>query len=128
MLVQDSVSQDDGDYGALGHWYQANGPVLIFQNLSISNPHQNGPDPTYHDSAAVGLNRGNGGNMPLGNIQFQGVNIAITNGKVNRYFNFDDGSNKTIEKMVFQPGSLSGASQAPPNGLLQSVGFNTLDQ
>ena len=38
-------------------------------------------------------------------IQFQGVNIAITNGKVER--------------------SLSAASQAPPNGLLQSVGFNT---
>jgi hypothetical protein len=43
VLIQDSFSENDGDYGALGHWYQANGPTLVFQNLSITNPHQNGP-------------------------------------------------------------------------------------
>ena len=127
-LIQDSYSENDGDYGAFGHWYQANGPTLIFQNLTITNPHQNGPDPTYGDSAAVALNRGGGGSMPLGNIQFQGVNIAITNGKVDRYFNFEDWSNKAVEKMIFNPGNLSGATQTPPNGLLQAVGFNTVDQ
>jgi hypothetical protein len=128
VLVQDSVSENDGDYGALGHWYQANGPTLIFQNLSITNPHQHGPDPTYGDSAAVGLMRGGGGQMPLGNIQFQGVNIAVSNGKVDRYFNFVDGSGRGVEKMVFNPGNLSGASQVPPNGLVQSAGLNTVNQ
>lgn len=127
-LVQDSFSTDDGDYGAFGHWYEANGTTLTFKNLSITNPHQNGPDPTYNDSAAVGLNRGNGGNMPLGNIQFQGVNIAVSNGKVDRYFNFEDQSNKGVEKMIFNPGNLSGASQAPPNGLLLGAGYNSVDQ
>jgi hypothetical protein len=131
-LVQDSFSENDGDYGAFGHWYEANGPTLIFQNLTITNPHQNGPDPTYGDSAAVGLMRGGNKpadtNVPLGNIQFQGVNIAITNGKVDRYFNFQDDSGRGVEKMVFQPGSLSGASLTPPNGLLQSQGFNTVHQ
>jgi len=128
VLVQDSFSENDGDYGAFGHWYQANGPLLIFQNLSITNPHRNGPDPTYNDSAAVGLNRGGGGNMPLGNIQFQGVNIAVTDGKVDRYFNFTDGSKKGVEKMVFSPGTLSGASQVPPDGLIQASGYNTVNQ
>jgi hypothetical protein len=128
VLVQDSFSENDGDYGAVGRWYQANGPVLIFQNLTISNPHQNGPDPAFHDSAAVALMRGASGENPLGNIQFQGVNIAVTNGKVDRYFNFEDGSGKPVEKMVFNPGNLSGASQVPPNGLLQSAGYNTVDQ
>lgn len=127
-LIQDSVSQNDGDYGAFGHWYQANGTTLVFQNLTITNPHQNGPDPTYNDSAAVGLNRGNGGHLPLGNIQFQGVNIAVSNGKVDRYFNFEDQSNKGVEKMIFNPGNLSGASQAPPNGLLLGAGYNSVDQ
>jgi hypothetical protein len=127
-LIQDSFSANDGDYGAFAHWYESNGTTLIFKNLSITNPHQNGPDPTYSDSAAVGLNRGNGGGLPLGNIQFQGVNIAISNGKVDRYFNFEDQSGKGVEKMVFNPGNLSGASQAPPNGLLLGAGFNTVGQ
>lgn len=72
--------------------------------------------------------RGNGGANPPGNIQFQGVNIAVTNGKVDRYFNFADGSGKGVEKMVFSPGNLSGASQVPPNGLVQSAGFRSVDQ
>jgi hypothetical protein len=72
--------------------------------------------------------RGGGGHNPLGNIQFQGVNIAVTNGKVNRYFNFVDSSGESIEKMIFNPANLSGASQVPPNGLMQSAGFNTVDQ
>jgi hypothetical protein len=129
-LIQDSYSENDGSYGALGHWYQANGPTLIFQNLTITNPHQNGPDPTYGngDMAAVGLMRGGGGQEPLGNIQFRGVNISVTNGKVNRYFHFADDSNKAIEKMVFSPGTLSGASQVPPDGLIQSAGYNSVGQ
>ncbi len=128
VLVQDSFSDSNGSYGVLGHWYQADGPTLVFQNLSITNPHQNGPDPTYHDSAAVACMRGGGGGAPIGNIQFSGVNIAITNGKVDRYFNFADGSSKGVEKMVFAPGNLSGAAQVPPNGLIQSAGFNTVNQ
>lgn len=128
ILVQDSYSENDGDYGAVGRWYQANGPALIFQNLTISNPHQNGPDPTFRDSAAVAVMRGGGGENPIGNIQFQGVNIAVTNGKVDRYFNFADASGKGVEKMVFNPGNLSGASQVPPNGLVQSAGFSSVDQ
>lgn len=128
-LIQDSFSTNDGDYGAFAHWWEANGTTLIFQNLSISNPHQNGPDPTYQDSAAVALMRkGSQANMRLGNIQFQGVNITVNNGKVDRYFNFQDNAFTNFEKIIFNPGNLSGAKQVPPNGLVEGAGFDTVDQ
>ena len=59
---------------------------------------------------------------------FLGVNISVTNGKVDRYFNFSDNSHKAFEKMIFSPGSLSGASQVPPDGLIQGAGFNNVGQ
>ena len=54
--------------------------------------------------------------------------MSVTNGKVDRYFNFGDSSNKPVVNVVFIPGNLSGATQAPPNGLLQSVGMNSVGQ
>ena len=114
ILIQNSSSTNDGSYGAVGHGFDADGPTVVFQNLSITNPHKNGPDPTYGDSAAVGCLRGGGGSYPIGNIQFQAVSIAVTNGMVNRYFNFQDYSNIGVQKMVFNPTALSGASLVPP--------------
>ena len=70
--------------------------------------------------------RGGGGTIPLGNVHFLGINIAVTNGKVDHYFNFQDGSNKGITNVQFVPGTLSGATLAPPNGLMQGQGFNVL--
>ena len=127
VLIQNSFSTNDGSYGAFGYFFDADGPAVVFQNLNITNPHQNGPDPTYGDSAAVGCLRGGGGRYPIGNIQFQGVSIAVNNGKVNRYFNFQDYSNIGVQKMVFSPASLSGASLTPPDGLMQAAGFNSID-
>lgn len=71
--------------------------------------------------------RGGGGIYPVGNIQFQAVNIAVTNGMVNRYFNFQDYSNIGVQEMVFNATALSGASLVPPDGLMQAVGFNSVD-
>jgi hypothetical protein len=127
ILIQNSSSTNDGSYGAVGHGFDADGPTVVFQNLSINDPHKNGPDPTYGDSAAVGCLRGGGGSYPIGNIQFQAVSIAVTNGMVNRYFNFQDYSNIGVQKMVFNPTALSGASLVPPDGLMQAAGFNSVD-
>jgi hypothetical protein len=69
----------------------------------------------YGDSAAVAVVRGGGG-APLGNVHFLNGNIAITDGKTDRYFFFRDATN-----VQFIPGTLSGATQAPPNGLLNGV-------
>jgi len=134
ILIQDSFSDQSGSYGAVGRFYSANGASLTFQNLTVTNPHVNGPDPSYHDSGAVELVRGGGGTIPLGNVHFLNININIivTNGKSDHYFNFEDGSSVGIvttgsNRAQFIPGKLSGATQAPPNGLVQGVGTNVLD-
>jgi hypothetical protein len=127
ILIQDSFSDQSGSYGAVGRFYSANGASLTFQNLTVTNPHVNGPDPSYGDSAAVDVIRGGGGTVPLGNVHFLNINIAVTNGKVDHYFNFQDGSNVGITNVQFVPGTLSGATQVPPNGLVQGQGYNSIN-
>jgi parallel beta-helix repeat protein len=132
ILIQDSFSDQSGSYGAVGRFYAANGASLTFQNLTVTNPHVNGPDPSYHDSGAVELVRGGGGTIALGNVHFLNTNIIITNGKSDHYFNFEDGSGIGIvttgnNRAQFIPGMLSGATQAPPNGLVQGVATNAIN-
>ncbi len=127
ILIQDSFSDQSGSAGAAGRFYAANGASLTFQNLTVTNPHVNGPDPSYGDSAAVDVIRGGGGTVAIGNVHFLGINVAVTNGKVDHYFNFQDGSNKGITNVQFVPGTLSGATLAPPNGLMGGQGFNAIN-
>lgn len=132
ILIQDSFSDQSGSDGAAGRFYQANGASLTFQNLTVTNPHVNGPDPSYGDSAAVEIIRGGGGTVPMGNVHFLNINVAITNGMSDHYFNFQDDSNVGIvttgnNRAQFVPGLLSGATSVPPNGLVQGVGTNETD-
>jgi hypothetical protein len=132
ILIQDSFSDQSGSYGAAGRYFAANGASLTFQNLTVTNPHVNGPDPSYGDSGAVELERGGGGTVPIGNVHFLNINIAITNGKSDHYFDFHDGSNIGVattgsNRVQFIPGTLSGATQAPPDGLVQGVATNVLN-
>jgi len=125
ILVQDSFSDQSGSYGAAGYFYEGNGAALIFQNLSVTNPHRNGPT-VYGDNAAVGVARSGGYSVPQGNVHFLNINIAITDGKSDRYFNFQDGSGMTATKVEFVPGTLSGATNVPPLGLNQGTGLNSI--
>jgi hypothetical protein len=133
ILIQDSFSDQSGSYGAAGRFFAANGASLTFQNLTVTNPHVNGPDPSYGDSGAVEIRRGGGGGpAPMGNVHFLNINIAITNGKSDHYFSFEDGSNVGIvttgsNRAQFIPGALSGATQAPPDGLVQGIATNVLN-
>jgi hypothetical protein len=132
ILIQDSFSDQSGSYGATGRFYAANGASLTFQNLTVTNPHVNGPDPSYHDSGAVDVIRGGGGTVPIGNVHFLNTTIAITNGMSDHYFNFQDGSGIGIattgsNRVQFIPASLSGATNVPPNGLVGGAGANVLD-
>ena len=131
ILIQDSFSDQSGSYGAAGYFYEANGAALIFQNLTVTNPHTHGPS-VYGDNAAVGVVRGGSknnpaGTQPIGNVHFLNINIALTDGKSDRYFNFNDASEKGVANVQFVPGTLSGATQAPPNGLVQGSAANTID-
>jgi hypothetical protein len=60
------------------------------------------------------------------------ITIAITNGKSDHYFNFQDGSGIGIvttgsNRVQFIPAPLSGATNVPPNGLVNGSGANELD-
>ena len=66
ILVQNSSSTNDGDFCAIGRFWQTGGELLSFQNLTCTNPHVNGPDPSYGSSAAVGAIRGGGATIPMG--------------------------------------------------------------
>jgi hypothetical protein len=130
ILFQDSFSDQSGSYGAAGYFYEGTGAALIFQNLTVTNPHVNGPS-IYGDSAAVGVVRGGtkqqpAGSAPLGNVHFLNINIAVTNGRTDHYFNFNDGSGMAPTNVEFVPGVLSGATYVPPLGLLQGVGMNSI--
>jgi hypothetical protein len=130
ILIKDSFSDQSGSYGAAGYFYEADGAALIFQNLTVTNPHSRGPS-VYGDNAAVGVVRGGNpqkpaGTLPIGNVQFINVNIMISDGKSDHYFNFLDDSGKGVTNVRFIPGALSGATQAPPNGLLNGVAANEL--
>jgi hypothetical protein len=97
--------------------------LLQFQNLTVINPHVAGPDPSYGSSAAVCGLRGGGATINMGNISFTGTNISVTNGKVDHYFEFNDGSGIGITNVTFDSkGTMSGATAVPPNGLLNHVG------
>ena len=127
ILIQDSFSDQSGSYGACARFYAANGANLTFQNLTVTNPNVNGPDPSYGDSGAVEIVRGGGGTVKQGNVYFVNVNIASTDGNTTYYFNFNDGSGIGTTNVEFEPGTLSGATKAPPYGLMQGVGTNVID-
>jgi hypothetical protein len=127
ILIQDSFSDQSGSYGAAGRFYAANGAALIFQNLTVTNPNVNGPDSSYGDSGAVEVIRGGGATIPMGNVHFVNTNISSTDGNTTYYFNFQDDSNIGITNVDFEPGTLSGAKDAPPNGLVQGVGENEVN-
>ncbi len=125
ILIQDSFSDQSGSYGAAGYFYEATGAALIFQNLTVTNPHMNGPA-VYGDSAAVGVIRSGGYNVPEGNVHFLNLNVNVTNGRTDHYVNFQDGSGMTPSNVEFVPGNLSGATNVPPLALLQGAGMNSI--
>jgi hypothetical protein len=127
IVVENSFSNGDGAFCAIGRFWQAGGTLLSFANLTCTNPHVNGPD-TYGSSAAVGAMRGGGATIPMGNISFTGTNISATNGMTTYYFEFEDYSNVGITDEVFDSlGTMSGATKAPPTGLVQGQAYNSIN-
>ena len=126
ILVQDSFSDQETAAAVAARFYASNGASLTFLRLTVTNPHVGGPDPSYGDSAGVDIIRGGGASVSQGNVHFICCNISATNGKMDHYFNFQDGSGIGTVNAQFVPGTLSGATAAPPNGLVQGVGVNTV--
>jgi hypothetical protein len=107
ILVNNSLSSFDSLYGAVASFYNASGPALSFQNLSVQNPNQ--ARATYGNSA-VAVKRGGGGQGVIGNVAFVNTSITDVTGSLDTYFEFVDYSSIGITKVQFvNPGILSGA-------------------
>jgi hypothetical protein len=128
VTFDDCTTDQSASDGANARFYAANGASLTFNNLTVTNPHRNGRDPSYGDSVAVAVIRGGGASVPEGNVHYRNTNITVTNGKVDYYFDFYDGSGIGVHNVTFTPGTLSGATNAPPNGHLQSQTMNSVGQ
>jgi hypothetical protein len=126
--LNNCTTDQSGSDGANARFYAANGATLTFNNLTVTNPHRNGPDPSYGDSAAVAIIRGGGASVAEGNVHYLNTNVSVTNGNVDYYFDFNDGSNIGVSNVTFTPGTLSGATKAPPNGHVQGQTMNSVGQ
>jgi hypothetical protein len=128
VTFNDCTTDQSASDGANARFYASNGASLTFNNLTVTNPHINGPDPDYGDSVAVAIIRGGGGRTAEGNVHYRNVNVSVTNGNVDYYFDFHDGSGIGVDNVTFIPGTLSGATKAPPNGLLSGQTMNSVGQ
>jgi hypothetical protein len=126
ILFDTCTSVNSGSRAAWVAWWTSNGPNVTFKNLSVTNPNQN---KSAADGAAIAVGRGGGGSGDQGNSTFTGTSISANPALVNYYFTYYDGSNQPFSKVQFvNPGTLSGAAKAPPNGLLDGNGVNTVNQ
>ena len=128
VTFNNCTTDQSGSDGANARFYDANGASLTFNSLTVTNPHRLGPDPSYGDSAAVAVIRGGGSSLPEGNVHYRNTNVAVTNGKVDYYFDFNDGSSRGVSNVTFTPGTLSGATKAPPNGHLEGQTMNSVGE
>jgi hypothetical protein len=127
LVFDTCTSMNSGSRAAWVAWWTSNGPSVTFKNLTIQDPNQN--DNTAVDNAAIAVGRGGGGEGDQGNIFFTGTSVSDTGGHIDYYFTFYDGSGFPFENVQWlSPGSLSGAKLAPPNGLLNGSGVNTVDE
>ena len=125
LLFDTCTSINAGSRAAWVAWWTANGPSVTFKDLTVVNPNQNR---TAADGAAIAVGRGGGGVGDQGNAFFTGTTISDTGGTIDYYFTYYDGSGFPFKDVQFlAPGSLSGASKAPPNGLLNGSGVNSVD-
>jgi hypothetical protein len=126
LLYDSCTSIRSGSRAAWVAWWTSNGPSVTYKDLTIVDPNQN--DNEAVDNAATAVGRGGGGAGDQGNIFFTGTNISDTEGHINYYFTFYDGSGFAFQNVQWvNPGTLSGALLAPPNGLFNGSGQNTVD-
>ena len=131
VLLENCSSTNDAYWGAAAKFWLANGLALIFKNLTVTNPHMNGPDPSYNNSGGVIIGGGGGNVGPNGNVHFIDCSISATNGKMVNYFNFWDSTSVGNTQggprnCQFIPGTLSGASSPSPIGTWNGSGSGAI--
>jgi hypothetical protein len=110
ILINQSVSDMNGTYGAAALFYSASGPSLTFQNLIVTNANQSR---TTVNNAAIAVERGGGGIGPMGNVYFLNPIIIDTTGKIDYYYTINDFSNVGETRIqIVNPVQISGALRA----------------
>lgn len=115
IIFENCTATTPAYWGAAARFWLANGANLIFKNLTVNNPHVQGPDPDYNNAAAVMIGGGGGNVGPNGNAHFLGVNVSAPNGKCTYYFSFWDATSVGSSQggprnCQFLSGNLSGAT------------------
>ena len=108
ILIENSTSTNDANYGAAAIFYDATGAVTTFQNLTITNANTSR---TNVDGAAIAVKRGGGASRPMGNVKFIGTSISDPNHKLQNYFTVEDYSKIGVSNIYIGSfGTLSGLS------------------
>jgi hypothetical protein len=106
VLIQNSSSTSDGQYGAVTTFWDMPGPTAKFQNLTITNPNTGGSD---YDGAAIGVVRGGGDCCSTGNVTFTGTSISGSH--LSHYFTVENYSGGSVQNVcIGNWGTLSGVS------------------
>jgi hypothetical protein len=127
ITVNDNSTDASGFSGIMFRFNEANGFVTNLDHNTVTNSNRLGADSAYGFRAGVAISGGGGNHSATGNIYFTNTNITSTNGHMEHYFYFNDGSGHGMTKVGFSsPGTLSGATQAPPNGVFQGQTVNTV--
>jgi len=116
ILVTQSSSMLDQEYGAVASFYNITGAALTFTNLTVINANQAGSN---YDNAATAVKRGGGGAGIEGNVYFISPTILDTTGKLHCFFTIRDFSNIGFANIQFvTPLQLSSAIPNLPLALV----------
>jgi hypothetical protein len=114
----DSSSDGSGASAVNARFHEANGHSANVTNMTVTNSNRLGADPNYGFSAAVAISGGGGNSSASGNVHYSHTNVSSTNGKMQYYFVFEDGSGHGLVNSGFDlSGALSGRTGSC-NGLL----------
>jgi hypothetical protein len=120
LTVSYNSSDSSGYSGIMFRFNEANGFVTKLDHNTVTNSNRLGADSAYGFRAGVGISGGSGNHSATGNIYFTNTTVKSTNGHMQHYFYFMDGSGHGMTKVGFtSPGTLSGATMAPPNGVYE---------
>jgi hypothetical protein len=127
LTISENSSDGSGFSGIMFRFNEANGFVTNLDHNTITNSNRLGADSSYGFRAGVAIAGGGGNTSATGNVFFTNTTITSTNGQMQYYFYFNDGSGRGMTKVGFSlPGTLSGATSAPPNGILQGQTVNSV--
>jgi hypothetical protein len=105
VLIQNSSSTNDAEYGAVAHFWDMPGPSAKFQNMTITNANTDRSD---WDGAALGVIRGGSDCCSTGNVTFTGTSVS---GYLSHYFTVENYSGGSVQNVcIGNWGTLSGAS------------------